>query len=240
MPMMNTMAEQIFYMRGYPRRLPETMLEDLKTLLGIDGPTIDKLANAIANCDGFLDPASLNCIVDDIVTDAEGRKAARRVIFNLEIDAVPGLLRSIESILEEEPDDFPLEKSELDGVKRVLERLLKPAPALRRYRKASQLATLTGQELEDIQLICDLRPVFDESRESVEGLIPYTRLHVQVAGADGLPRMFEAELSAQQVTELAQKAEKAVKKLAKLRGEAQEWAEYGVPDLPFIRTTEEE
>lgn len=69
----------------------------------------------------------------------------------------------------------------------------------------------------------------------LEGLIPYTRLRVVSTGADGLPRALEAELTHQQVVDLAERAEKAKGKLDVLRKYAEQWLPNGIPDLPVTR-----
>jgi hypothetical protein len=109
------------------------------------------------------------------------------------------------------------------------------------FQKAERLSTLTGQRLESFDLICDLRPIFDESREHLEGMMPYTRLRVVAIGADGLPEAFESELTRQQVHDLAQKASKAAQKLDVLLDAIEtNWLPGGLPDLPLTREPRKE
>ena len=99
-----------------------------------------------------------------------------------------------------------------------------------------RLATLTGQKLESIELICDLRPIFDKLRKHLEGMMPYTRLRVVATGADGLPDAFETELTRQQVHDLAEQVSKAAQKLDVLASAIEtEWLPGGLPDLPLTR-----
>ena len=81
--------------------------------------------------------------------------------------------------------------------------VIKPYPGLHRQAKAQKLSEATGLRLEHLEIICDLRPVFDDERESVEGVIPYT---IVCLGSDGLPVAMETILSQADVGESPEKA----------------------------------
>ena len=68
-----------------------------------------------------------------------------------------------------------------------IEKLVAVPAGLARQYKAEQLAEATGTELEDLQVICDLRPVFNEERSEIEGAIPISTLKLDVLGPNGLP-----------------------------------------------------
>jgi hypothetical protein len=136
--------------------------------------------------------------------------------------------------------DFPLDEAELARLGEILPKLIQLYPALTRFEKAERLAKLTGQELESIELICDLRPIFDDDRKRIEGMMPYTRLHIVATGADGLPKSFEAELTHQQVSDLREKVAKADSKLDVLRKSVESWLPGRLPDLPLTRVTRKE
>jgi len=133
-----------------------------------------------------------------------------------------------------------IECPELARLGEILPNLIQPYPAMARFEKAERLANLTGQELESMELICDLRPIFDEDRKQIEGMMPYTRLHIVATGADGLPKSFEAELTHQQVIDLRKKGEKAESKLAVLRKSVESWLPGRLPDLPLTRVVRKE
>ena len=85
-----------------------------------------------------------------------------------------------------------------------------------------------------MEIICDLRPIFDDKRESVEGVIPYTILRIVCIGADGLPVALEAILTQAEVGELAKKSEAAVKKLDRLRALLAE-KELPIPPVRMVK-----
>ena len=233
------MPEPVIYMRGFPpvtSRVSREILDDLKAALALSRETVDLIADTLAEANDFLDTKSLTGLLQQLMTQESAPVGGvRRIILNLEADDVPEFLDTLRHVLNSKPDDgFPLTSKDIDQLGEILPRLLKPVPALRRYRKAERLAKITGQPLEDVQLICDLRPVFDAKRERIEGLMPYTRMKIVATGGDGLPRTFEAELTAQQVSDLQDKAGKAITKLLCLTRAAKEW-KCAIPDLPLTR-----
>lgn len=134
-------------------------------------------------------------------------------------------------------------KTHLQGVNRkeLLERLdllIQPYPAVERFLKAESLVDRTGERLEEFEMICDLRPLFDSERKQIEGLIPRTVMKVVVTGEDGLPRAIEANLSRSQIEEIAQKAANARQKLECIMAAAEKWIEGGVPPLASLQVKE--
>lgn len=133
--------------------------------------------------------------------------------------SVEELVRSIAKWQGDKEDQQSLQLSveEITQLEQRLPIIIRPYDCLERQAKAQQLAEATGLRLDDLKILCDLRPVFDETRTALEGVIPFTLLKVVCKGVDGLPLSFEAMLSERQVVDLAQKAEAAVKKLKHLR-----------------------
>lgn len=236
------MPEPVLYMRGHPilrePAIREEMVGDLKAITTVSADLLDKVAADLSGVDGFLDTTALNARLRSLLPQDAPVASVRRVVLNLKSEDVERLLKQLRPIQEDNADDFPLSAGDLDNLNTLLPRLLRPIPALRRYRKAERLAKITGQPLEDVQLICDLRPVFDENRQNVEGLIPFTHFKIVATGGDGLPRVFEAELTAEQVIDLAEQAKRAIAKLEVLREKADQWADFGMPNVPSTRMKE--
>lgn len=91
-----------------------------------------------------------------------------------------------------------------------------------RYRKAERLKTLTGRMAESLEIICDLRPVFDHSRSVVEGLIPVTTLRVAYQTNEG-GNSVEVQLSGDDLENLAKEVERAKQKLRTLNQHSERW-----------------
>jgi len=214
------------------------LVEDLKAIIGLSDEKLAELHKHLTEAEGFLDPRALLATIRRVVEDANAAEAVRRIIINIGPSEVERMVTVLEEGREEK--DFPFDQAKLERLKQILKNLIWPYPSLARFRKAERLAKITGQQLETVELICDIRPIFDESRKNVEGMMPYTRLHIVATGEDGLPNAFEVELTHQQVIDLAEKAGKAKSKLEALRQSIENWLPGGLPDLPLTRIPRKE
>jgi hypothetical protein len=237
------MGDPVLYIRGHPQALsfetvPEGLLDDLKAIISLSEDTLDKLYKQLSEAQGFLNPKALREIIHKNVEDSNAAKAVQRIIININPSQVERMVTSLEEKCKEE--DFPFDQTQLERLKKILRNLIRPYPSLARFQKAERLASITGQQLETVELICDIRPIFDENRKNIEGMMPYTRLHIVAIGEDGLPNAFEVELTHQQVIDLAEKAEKAKSKLEALHQSIETWLPGGLPDLPLTRIPRKE
>jgi len=238
------MVDQVFYIRGVPEQirfesLPEGLLDDLKAILGLSDDKVDELYKHLSEARGFLDPKALLATIQTVVKDKNSAAAVRRVLRNISLSQVERLITSLEERSKKEKD-FAFGREQIDRLEQILKKLVRPYPSLVRFEKANRLAKITGQQLETVELICDLRPIFDKNRENIEGMMPYTRLHIVATGEDGLPNSFEAELTHQQVIDLAKKAEKAKSKLEVMCQSVKSWLPGGLPELPLTRIRQKE
>lgn len=238
------MPEPVLFMRGFQPPLfehpaaREELLDDLKAIIGLSDGKLTELQKHLTEAKGFLGPGALLTTIQRIVEDSNAAEAVRRILINIG----PSQVKRMVTVLEEgrEEEGFPFDKAQLERLKQILKNLIRPYPALARFRKAERLAKITGKQLETVELICDLRPIFDESRKNVEGMMPYTRLHIVATGEDGLPKPFEVELTRQQVIDLLEKVEKAKSKLETLHQSIKNWLPNGLPDLPLTRILRKE
>ena len=235
------MPEPVIYIRGglrSPGDLASTadpgIMAHLKAVSTLSADETKALHERLSQTKGFLDPRALAAEVRRTVKVEETALSVLTTLQNLGPEDTKGLVEGL-AVRGEKEKDFPLGKTELTRLSEILPVLIQPYPALARLRKAERLAKLTGQELESIELICDLRPIFDEERKQIEGMMPYTRLHIVATGEDGLPKSFEAELTHRQVDDLREKAVKANAKLEVLRKSVEGWCPGGLPEVPLTR-----
>jgi len=237
------MAETVIYIRGIhprPERLidDERFINDLRAVASLSDDQVNALRQKLSEAEGFLSPATLKKSVREFIQKPDTLNALHRIVRSLKPKDAEQVLKDLDQKGKEGKPQFDTDV--LDRVKNILTKLVQPYPALIRFEKAERLARATGEELESLELICDVRPIFDESRKQVEGMMPYTRLRVVVSGVDGLPKSFEAELTRQQVHDLAEKAEKAKSKLETLHQNMEKWMPGCMPDLPLTRVSRKE
>lgn len=97
-----------------------------------------------------------------------------------------------------------------------LERLLVPKPGIELQAKVDRVSEKTGRRLEELSLVCDLRPVFDDSRSKVEALLPITVMKLVVRADDG-SKTVEAQLSEKELLDLEVEVARAKSKLSVLK-----------------------
>ena len=227
------MPDPVFIVRGLPSSADiadhPDMVRDLAAVADLDGTQLKNLQERLSAASGFMNPENLSSIIRESISDHEIVGAVDRLIRNIAPNSVDKLLAALEQKSSDE--DSTLNTEVLEKLKKTLPGLLDSVPAYRRFQKAERLAALTGQSLEAMDLICDLRPIFDKSRSNIEGMFPLTRFHITVTGENGLPQSFEVELTTKQVYELAEKSEKAKEKLAALTQMINEWLPNGMPEF---------
>ncbi len=237
------MPEPVLYMRGFPQMPPfaqpsPEMLNDFKAAGGLSNDEIDEICKQLSKTQGFLDPKALLSIIKKVVKGTETAASVQRVIINISPSDLPTIVEFRKDGIDQE--GFPFDSKQLDDLEKVLKKLIQPYPSIDRFQKAERLAKITGQQLEEIELICDVRPIFDKTRKQIEGMMPLTRLRIVATGEDGLPKAFEVELTNQNVIDLAEKAEKAKSKLETLHQSIVNWLPDGLPDLPLTRILKRE
>jgi hypothetical protein len=236
----------VFYFRGLRTDMPppQFVVEAVKFVLKESEETLKRLGAELAEVKGYLSDAGRKAILLRELGDEERASQFEKLLRTQEIfvrdhGGIDGLLSYLEKLQTDTANQEQpiLSPNELSDLKRLLPLIVRPYPARQRQAKAERLAVATGLRAETVDLVCDIRPVFDDSRTNVEGVIPFTTLKVVASGVDKFPVSFEAVLSASDVLALLKKAEDAVAKLNAL-GELAERAELPVPSVDLTKTKE--
>jgi hypothetical protein len=221
-------GEPVIYMRGpfafdVERLISSQFVADAKIALDLSIDQLDAISNELSSSTGFLDESSVHEIVGSIVTSEDHAKSLSRLIFKVSKAlwsskvGTEHLMRRLGEWQESNDNPNLLSAEQLAQLQQRLPIILRPYTGIVLQAKAGHLADATGLRLDELEIICDLRPVFDEKRTRVEGIIPFTILKVVCNGVDGLPLSLEAILSEDEVGELAKKAESAMVKLKYLK-----------------------
>jgi hypothetical protein len=244
------MAEKLaFYARGFStkREITEGFVRDLLLLLEFPIETLSKIEQELTRFRGFISDTSLDRIILGCL-EPNNRDYATQVAKIVRFGEVflpdhKGGLKVLVSHLENwqrsehNRDPVILTTGNLEQLSGRLPLIIKEYPGRLRQLKANRLAEATGLRAESIDLICDFRPVLDDGRSKIEGLIPLTTLKVVASGVDQFPISFEAVLSAKDVQELLSKAESAVKKLNAL-GDFAARSELPIPAVDLTETVD--
>ncbi len=224
------MGDPVIYLRGPfgagpDFGIPPSFVADAKSLLDFDDAEIDAIAVRLESSPEFLSREALEQLLANATDGSEhGERLARVLLFadarrEDQKESPEKLFSKIEAWVEaDDKESEPLSPEQVTELRPRFLRFVKRYPGLRRRANAARVRKATGMPLEDIQLICDARPVYDEKWTQIEGMIPLTTLKVVCTAASGMPVALEAVLSQKQVDDLAEKAKTAKAKLAVLKG----------------------
>ena len=97
-------------------------------------------------------------------------------------------------------------------------------------QKAKRLQVVLGNEVEGIAFICDARPVYNEARDDIDGMIPLTTMKIVYERQNGVTEEIEFVLTADELDDLITRAKKAQDDLKLLRRKTAEWLPGGCVD----------
>lgn len=234
-----------FYFRsgGTPHIPPGELIELAKVLLNLGQEGADRASAALASAGGYLSDDRLKAVLADAlgtadeVTDQVAKlvRVGESLLRNGETPAtLVGMLETVAGTRAGSKSSA-LSSEELSQLGRLLPIVVRIYPARERQAKAERLADGLGLRAEAIDLICDLRPVFNDERSVIEGLIPVSTLRIVASGVSRFPESFEAVLSVRDVLALQKKVDKAVSKLNAL-GRLAEQTSLPIPAVELTET----
>lgn len=223
------MSDQMFFLT--PDDLPggvnfvhPQMIRDLRTVASIESGCIEELAETLLAEDRFFSGDELGQLVAEHIPDQKQASAAASAIQNLRpglVDTAISMINTWREVNASNRDRFTDEA--LASLRNNLSILIREYPAVTRMRKASRLRSILGNELERVELICDARPVFDEDRQRIEGLLALTTLKLLYERQNGMTDEIEIVLTSTQLDDLIAKAQKAQQKLRVMEQSFDQW-----------------
>lgn len=200
------------------------MVKDLLGVAAIPTDSIKQLVAALEAENGFLDEERLGEIAAEYINDAAQASAAANAIQNLRAGVLDQVLAMINAWRESNATNverFP--DAAFDSLGENLPSLVQEYPALSRMRKSDRLRGVLGNELEGVHFICDARPVFDQDRQRIEGLLALTTMKLVYERQNGVTEEVEIAINREELVELISKAQKAQQKLRVLEESIAEW-----------------
>jgi hypothetical protein len=232
------MADRVFVVQASPKEfargifVPEGMREDLLEIAKLSPDKIDQVATALESATGFLDDSALERLVGESILAPSAAEAVLSAVRHLRPDSAEETLAMLRRWREADPGRAGLLPDEtLTAIEANLPKLIRPFPALERYRKAQWLVSLTGHQTRQIDLICDARPIFDSKRTVIEGFVTQTTLRMSYETQTGESGCIELALSPEMLKILSDKAEKARQKTERLRESIRAWLPDGLVEF---------
>jgi hypothetical protein len=193
----------------------EAFQNDASAVAKTSNEDLGKVAEALDGADGFLGPEALREVVGSVIEDRAQARGIASFIFNmyrLRQRHGDSFLANFERDLREHAPDS-LKRAKFVA---VLPRLLQKRAPIDRHTKADTLSDRVGGSLHSFSITCDLRPVFDDKREVLEGMFPVALLKVDTMEAYK-PKSILVKLTAKELDRIVTEATNAQKKVAALK-----------------------
>lgn len=199
----------------------EDFLADASLILGLEEDAFLRLAAALERSDTFTGRDAL----DKMATEALSGKgdAAKlgatiyriaRVLHDADIPVNEAMDVLSAAMAEHEKSYAPEKRQRL--VERLRRLIVIPTGFARQF-KAQKLATATGGELDQSQIICDIRPIFDAERQKIEGAFPLAVLRLEYTAPDNESMVLEMRISEKQIETLETIAATAKRKISLIK-----------------------
>ncbi len=196
----------------------EDFLADMQLVVGLSEDRFLHLTGALEKLDAFISRDVLDATVSHVLageSDA-GKLAAAiyrisEVLHDADMPTQDAMRILSEAITGEEK---PFNSEERRTLVERLRRLAVVPNGLGRQFKAQKLAVATGAELDQANIICDIRPIFDSSRHRVEGALPVVILRLDYTTSGGESEVLEVRMSEKQIARLEETVATAKRKVA--------------------------
>jgi hypothetical protein len=195
-----------------------SMIDDLKRLSSLSREAITSVIEQLAASSEIMSQSGVQSFVATAINDEQGAMALARLLWHFSTGSVRSMTDWTTAVTQWRDADAEnksrLTPDEQAAIDLLVPLLIQPLPPMRKWMKANRVATMTGVKLLAIQVVCDIRPVFNEPRDGIDAIIPSTTLKIIWEDEAGLPKAVEARLTPTQIEDFATKLEQARRKLA--------------------------
>lgn len=228
-------ASNSYLLRAFSSR---AFRQDAALVSRVDLDLVNSIAAELKSHDRFINRKVLRLLLETYIKDDEVRKSVARYIWNLqayyqasdlEIDKY---LMRCEAALKKITLNSEISFSDL--YQRTLI-LVQPFPGFARFWKAARLESRTGQKITDVSVICDIRPVFDDTRTQLQSIVTISTLRLDYTTVIGEEKTVELRLDKELLTQLRDEAVQALVKVATI----EEFFEGGALDVAKLHEDDE-
>ncbi len=194
-------------------------LEDAQLILELDEDAYLRLVTQLANSDNFLSRSELERIVCDVLGEDSDRivsiiSRTGGIVHDVDMDAMDAM-DALGAAIEEKAES--LEPQERRKLAERLTKLVAEPIGIAKQCKARQLVDAIGAELDDFRIICDIRPIFDQKRERIDGAIPLAIMRLEYSRPDGESAVVEFRVTEKQIARFGERIADANLKLRMIK-----------------------
>ncbi len=206
-----------------PIAVPQ-MISDLWVLSKISPDSLGRLRATLESYTGFLSTEGLIKIVSTHLPEQDHGAAVFNTLKNIQSPEFDEILERVQSWRQENEQHSNFFSADAyASLEQKLPILLADYPALKLTQKVENLRVALGNELRGFAFICDARPVYNEARDDIVGMIPITMAKFVYERQNLDDAEIEFQLTVPQLKELIRKARRALDKVEVLRRKTAEW-----------------
>jgi hypothetical protein len=202
------------------RAIPAEMVHDLRAIAQLDARTVERIVEQLSQIQGLTAKESVKEGVQSCLPDSNADLADKivRTLLNMGESDADRVVKTVDRWRGSTPDRGAFFTDEMFVcLEHNLETLAVKLPSVELLRKANNLLREVGNEFKGIAFFCDMRPVFDESRERVEGFVLLANMRLKYVSQDGERHACEVALTEDELKTVVKSAEKALAKLEVLK-----------------------
>ncbi|TWU54997.1 hypothetical protein Poly51_37460 [Rubripirellula tenax] len=202
--------------------MPPEMLRDFFAISRLETAGLAQVVQSLGNLDGLGNQSALEHLILKALgadTNKDVAKSIRRTINSLRSSNLPKVLDSLDKWVDsdrKEREQF-FSPENLTRLRENLNVLITENSYGKLIRKAERLLRDVGNEFRDVKFVCDLRPVFDDSKEHVDAFVILTHLRIHYVTQGGDNSAFELALTEDELTRLRDDIGTALEKVSVLK-----------------------
>lgn len=172
---------------------PVKMIQDILALLDVPEKSLERIAEELQNLkETLFNPEKikeilvlqLNEDIDDHRNEAQINDfrvdSLLKIIQSVESEKIEEIMFSLTNWIHENPyNKFILDPDSLPEIKKRLSVICVKLPKYREFLKYCQLHTVTGNILQNLKVVVDLRPMYNETRDAVLEFFPLATLRLE-------------------------------------------------------------
>lgn len=198
----------------------EQFREELRQIARLPEEKFSAISSALQAHPNFLVSTDVAAILKKNLPEPDAESITRtllrvnRTIRNTQETAKEALGIFV-AAMAEQSKEFPPETIQI--LEPRLNALILMPRGFSRQKKAEELAEATGADLTEFNIICDIRPVFDEDRKEIEGALAVTTLTLDILQLDGRVASIECRLTENQLDDIIRKSTAAKQKVVAIK-----------------------
>jgi len=200
------------------RAIQPEILAAFRTISGLEPKACDELAKTVFSQASRGGEAAFHALAKLLGDADQAMTEASQIInavMNTDASRVDAICDKFQDWVEADPERRGFyDDARLQTLRDNLHTLTKNREAITRLKKADQLIRAIGNELQGMQIVCDIRPVFDKKHERIESLLSIADLKIIYQNQVGENASFELALTRGELVQLKELTDDALKKLA--------------------------